>query len=159
ARMRPGKEPAMVQVASVAEPAAGPVRSVPARQATAMPRLSVVIVNYCQWENTAALVGQLRRSAAPRAGGPGVVLVDNPAPRHQLIGKLRRCRGVSLRRWGKNRGFARAANEGCRLSQGDWFLLLNPDISLSADFARGVVKLLDELEPGAGIVGFQLRNG
>ena len=26
-----------------------------------------------------------------------------------------------------NRGFARAVNEGCRLSQGEWFLLLNPD--------------------------------
>jgi len=74
---------------------------------------------------------------------------------------LRRLSHVSLRRWGQNRGFARAVNEGCRLSQGQWFLLLNPDVSLPDDFLDKAVQLAEELEarePRTGIVGFKLRN-
>ena len=126
-----------------------------------MPRLSVVIVNYCQWENTAALVRQLRRSPAMRGGAVEIVIVDNHSPRHKLARQLRRWPGVSLRRWGRNRGFARAVNEGARLSRGDWFLLLNPDMSLSEGFLEGVVALANELsgqDDRAGVVGFRLRN-
>ncbi len=74
---------------------------------------------------------------------------------------LRRLANVSVRRWGANRGFARAVNEGCRLSQGEWFLLLNPDTTLSEGFLDSVLELADQLtacEPRAGIVGFHLRN-
>jgi GT2 family glycosyltransferase len=69
-------------------------------------------------------------------------------------------RGIA-RRWGRNRGFARAVNEGCRLSQGEWLLLLNPDITLPHGFLEEVRILVERLvteEPNAGIVGFQLRN-
>jgi GT2 family glycosyltransferase len=48
------------------------------------------------------------------------------------------------------------------LSQGQWILLLNPDISISTDFLDGVLALTERLaaeEPRAGIIGFELRNG
>src|SRR5262249_54717405 len=73
----------------------------------------------------------------------------------------RRRPGVSLRRWGRNRGYARAVNEGCRLSRGDWLLLLNPDMAVAADFLDGVLAQADRMsaeEPRTGVVGFQLRN-
>ena len=60
-----------------------------------------------------------------------------------------------------NRGFARAVNEGCRLSQGEWLLLLNPDMELAPTFLDGVLALAEQLsaaEPHAGIVGFALQN-
>src|SRR5205823_5398481 len=69
--------------------------------------------------------------------------------------------GVSLRRWRSNHGFARAVNEGCRLSQGDWLLLLNPDTSVPPGFLDSVLDRADDLvthEPSAGIVGFRLAN-
>jgi GT2 family glycosyltransferase len=125
------------------------------------PRLSVVIVNYCQWGNTASLVRQIRAESCARRGQVEVVIVDNHSPRHRLLAKLRRWPGVSLRRWGRNRGFARAVNEGCRLSQGQWFLLLNPDISLAPNFVQGALDLAAEFEahdPRAGIIGFHLHN-
>jgi N-acetylglucosaminyl-diphospho-decaprenol L-rhamnosyltransferase len=125
------------------------------------PRLSVVIVNYHQWENTAALVRQLRSSRLMRSFEGEILIVDNHSPRHPLARQLRRCAGVSLRRWGRNRGFARAVNEGCRLSQGEWVLLLNPDMSLPEGFLDQVVALTDVLtitEPRTGILGFGLRN-
>jgi len=121
----------------------------------------VVIVNYRQWENTARLVGQLLATAPARRGATEVVVVDNHSPPHRVLSQLRRRSGVSLRRWGRNRGFARAVNEGCRLSRGDWFLLLNPDVTVPEGFLEGALAVADELtagEPRAGIVGFQLRN-
>jgi GT2 family glycosyltransferase len=79
-----------------------------------------------------------------------------------VIPRLRRLAGVSLRRWRRNRGFARAVNEGCRLSQGDWLLLLNPDMTLAPDFLDEVLARAQRLaasQPGVGVVGFRLANG
>jgi N-acetylglucosaminyl-diphospho-decaprenol L-rhamnosyltransferase len=122
----------------------------------------VVIVNYRQWENTAALARQLGRSACLRRERAEVVIVDNHSPPHPLARRLRQLPGVSLRRWGRNRGFASGVNEGWRLSRGRWLLLLNPDVSVPAGFLDAALTLarrLDRQEPGAGIVGFALRNG
>jgi GT2 family glycosyltransferase len=121
----------------------------------------VVIVNYCQWPDTAGLVRQLLAAPAVRGGEAEVVIVDNHSPPHPVAARLRRWPGVSLRRWPRNRGFARAVNEGCRLSRGQWLLLLNPDVSVAPDFLDRVVALTDQLthaQPRAGIVGLQLYN-
>src|SRR5262249_20483203 len=107
---------------------AAPPRRRP-RARAAVPSLSVVLVNYHQWRLTAGVIAQLRRSHSFRKGGSEVVVVDNHSPPHQLLPRLRRLEGVSLRRWGRNRGFAFAVNEGVRLGRGDWLLLLNPDVS------------------------------
>jgi GT2 family glycosyltransferase len=130
-------------------------------QQLGLPRLSIVIVNYRQWGRTARLVRALLASACVRRGEAEIVIVDNDSPAHPALKRLRRLPQVSVRRWGRNRGFAQAVNEGCRLSQGDWFLLLNPDITPSEGFLDGVLALADQLaaaEPHAGIVGFHLRN-
>jgi GT2 family glycosyltransferase len=124
-------------------------------------RLSVVIVNYRQWHETGALIRQLRAARCARWGRAEVVIIDNHSPPHPLRSRLRRLAGVSLRRWDRNRGFARAANEGCRLSRGEWCMLLNPDVSVPPDFLDQVLAVVDQLvahDPRAGIVGFQLRN-
>jgi GT2 family glycosyltransferase len=127
----------------------------------ALPRLSVVVVNYRSWDDTAQLVRQLRRSPALREGEAEIVVVDNHSPPHPVARRLRRLSGVSLRRWRSNRGFARAVNEGCRLGQGEWLLLLNPDVTLDAAFLDAALARVDRLaeeEPGLGIVGFRLLN-
>jgi N-acetylglucosaminyl-diphospho-decaprenol L-rhamnosyltransferase len=131
------------------------------RSSLQSPRLSVIIVNYRLWEETGKLVRELAASPCTRNGEAEVVVVDNHSPLHPLARRLRRWSGVSLRRWGKNRGFAWAVNEGSRLCRGDWLLLLNPDISVSRPFLEQVLRLIGRLEGGparAGIVGFQLRN-
>jgi N-acetylglucosaminyl-diphospho-decaprenol L-rhamnosyltransferase len=148
----------LVQVPSVALPHFTSDRWVEPKQP---PRLSVVIVNYHQWGETADLVRQLGRSTCLSAGRAEVVVVDNHSPTNPIAGWLRRRRGVSLRRWRRNRGFARGVNEGCRLSQGNWFLFLNADMTVREGFLDGVLALSQHLEnenPRAGIVGFQLRN-
>lgn len=137
---------------------AAPDRETPAPLKTRVPRLSVVIVNYRQWDKTEDLVRTLQDSACIRDGSAEIVIVDNHSPKHPIMKRLRRLPSVSLRRWSANRGFARAVNEGCRLSQGEFFLILNPDTTPTEGFLDGVVAMLDRLEPNAGIVGFHLRN-
>ncbi|MCI0742310.1 MAG: glycosyltransferase family 2 protein [Gemmataceae bacterium] len=138
-----------------------PQRRAPATALLETPRLSILVVNYRQWEKTYELVRQLLSSHALRSGAAEVIVVDNHSPGHPLAKKLKKLPGVSVRRWHKNQGFAKAVNEGCRLSRGDWFLLLNPDMTLTEGFLDGVLGLADRLEatdPKAGIVGFHLRN-
>ncbi len=128
------------------------------RRACERPRLSVVLVNYWNWDDIARLVRQLRASSAVARGEAEIVVVDNHSPPHRLIPRLRRAPGVSLRRWKSNRGFARAVNEGSRLSQGDWLLLLNPDTTVPAGFLDDVLARADSLAPRAGVVGFRLHD-
>jgi GT2 family glycosyltransferase len=121
----------------------------------------VIIVNYCLWEDTAKLVRELLAAPCTQRGEVEIVVVDNHSPSHPLAQRLRRSSSVSLRRWGRNRGFAQAVNEGCRLSRGQWLLLLNPDISLGPNFLDGVLALTQRLpveDPRAGVIGFNLRN-
>jgi GT2 family glycosyltransferase len=146
-------------------PAVAPATVAPrVAQTLATPRLSVVVVNYRHWQETAQLVEQMRATPAMRCGAAEVVIVDNCSPWHPVVRRLRRMEGVSLRRWRHNRGFARAVNEGCRLSSGDWLLLLNPDMTLPPDFLDCALQRAEELlgkDEAAGIIGFGLcdRDG
>jgi GT2 family glycosyltransferase len=145
------------------ESLAGPAVRAPTRLASlqASPRLSVVIVNYQHWHDTIRLMQQLRTSTCLRRGEAEIVVVDNSSTAHPFIPRLRRLPGVSLRRWRANRGFARAVNEGCRLSCGEWFLLLNPDMTLAPGFLDDVLPraiALTREDEHTGIVGFHLRN-
>ncbi len=123
--------------------------------------LSVIIVNYCQWRNTAMLTRQLSGGFPLREGSAEVVIIDNSSPTHPLMERLRRAPKVSLRRFARNRGFAYAVNEGCRLGQGEWLLILNPDISVPANFLEQVSDLIGRVHDDiarVGVIGFGLRH-
>lgn len=125
------------------------------------PQLSVVIVNFCQWRNTARLTRQLRRSEAVRRGAAEVVIVDNHSPSHRFASRLRRMSGVSVVRNGRNAGFAKAVNRGSHLSRGEWVLLLNPDVTVPDGFLDEVLDAAQRWparDANAGVIGFQLRH-
>src|SRR5205085_11305847 len=122
-----------------------PVARTARRIAVATPQLSVVIVNYRQWGNTARLTRQLLAAESARCGIAEVVIVDNCSPAHFVRKSLRRTPGVSVRCFRQNRGFARGVNEACRLSRGDWFLLLNPDVALESGFLDSVLELAERV--------------
>jgi GT2 family glycosyltransferase len=128
---------------------------------TPAPLVSVVIVNFRQWENTVALTHQLDAADCMRAGQAEVVLIDNDPDPHPLRRCVRGWAGVSLRCFNRNRGFARAVNEGCRRARGQWLLLLNPDVRVPEEFLDRVLEAAERLaaaDPRVGIVGFQLRH-
>ena len=141
-------------------PQRAPARPTPRPRAPG-PRVSAVVINFCQWRNTDALTRQLLDADAIDHGTAEVVVVDNDSPPDPALGRLRRTPGVALKRFDRNTGFARAANEGCRLAKGDWILLLNPDTAVPEGFLDQLAALcraLDQEEPRAGVVGLSLRH-
>ena len=141
-------------------PQRAPARPTP-RLRGAGPRVSAVVINFCQWRNTDALTRQLLDADAIDHGAAEIVVVDNDSPPDPVLGRLRRTPGVSLKRFDRNTGFARAANEGCRLARGDWVLLLNPDTAVSEGFLDqldALCRALDQEESRAGVVGLSLRH-
>lgn len=154
----------------------GPVADAPRRcPAPAVPLLSVVIVNFCQWRNTARLVDQLRRCEAVRTGRAVIVVVDNHSPFHPVVRQLESLSGVVLRRFDRNLGFARAVNRGANLTAarpgrapggsaaavGEWVLLLNPDVTVADGFLDQVLAAACRFaveQPRLGVVGFRMRN-
>lgn len=125
------------------------------------PRLSVVIVNYNGWDDVLRLLKILSRSPEVAAGHCEVIVVDNasegpipselepPPPGARLIARH------------DNGGFAAGVNTGWRAAQGDWLLVLNPDVLPSPDLLARVLERLERAPQGPpcpGIVGFGLRN-
>ena len=136
-------DPAMRSFSKPRETVAPDLRLAPHPEAKPeSPRLSVILVNYKQWEHTERIALRMVASPLVTNGRAEVVIVDNHSGPHRIARQLRRQEGVSVRRWGRNEGFARAVNEGVRLSRGSWILLLNPDMTalpgfLEAAFAAG----------------------
>ena len=131
------------------------------RSSLETPQLSVVIVNFCQWNNTARLTWQLRQSEAVRRGAAEIMIVDNHSPWQPIAKRLRRLSGVSIVRNQGNHGFARAVNRGSRISRGEWVLLLNPDVTVPEGFLDQVLDAAQRwpaIDPRAGVIGFQLRH-
>lgn len=123
--------------------------------------LSVVVVNFRQISATTQLVEQLTRSVAYRDGQAEVVLVDNDADPKPLKNWSKRHRDVRLKSFGCNRGFARAVNEGCAVSGGDWLLLLNPDVGVPDEFLDQVMQQAwrrAQADPRTGVIGFGLDH-
>lgn len=57
----------------------------------------------------------------------------------------------------RNNGYAKANNQGIKLAQGKYILILNPDVIVLPDSIEKLVKFLDQ-NPKAALVGPQLLN-
>ncbi len=129
--------------------------------AAGTPQISVVIVNFCQWRNTARLVHQLQRAEAMRRGAAEITIVDNHSPRSGVARRLARLPGVTVVLSRRNEGFATAVNHGAMQSRGEWVLLLNPDVTVADGFLDAVLESAQRWparDPLAGVIGFQLRH-
>jgi GT2 family glycosyltransferase len=141
-------------------PQRAPVRTAP-RHRSAAPHVSVVVINFCQWRNTDRVTRQLLDADVVSSGTADVIVIDNDSPPDPIQARLRRTQGVSLKQFDRNTGFARAANEGCRLSGGNWILLLNPDTAVPEGFLDQLEALclsLEQEEPQAGVIGLSLLH-
>jgi GT2 family glycosyltransferase len=91
------------------------------------------------------------------AGKLDVIAVDN-ASTDETVSRLegfgRRLRLIRNRR---NRGYARAVNQGIRASRGETIVLLNPDAVPEPGSIRGLTEYLS-VNPVVGLVGGELVN-
>jgi GT2 family glycosyltransferase len=131
------------------------------KQSPRIPVLSIVIVNYRSWRYANRLMQSLLAVPEVHAGQVEITLIDNAAVRSAARVSLRKQPGVSVRAFRQNRGFARGVNEGCRLSRGEWCLILNPDTTIPSDFVSSALALIAQWSqmPKAGIVGIRLCDG
>ncbi|MCS6978253.1 MAG: glycosyltransferase family 2 protein [Gemmatales bacterium] len=132
--------------------------------AVSSPLLSVIIVNYRRWQETAALVEQLTTTDAYFRDSIEIIVVDNASPPHPLEAQIKSHKAVIYQRLPCNRGFSAGVNAGFNRSHGDWVLVLNPDLIVCPGFidltCSAAIELEDEPVENqpVGVVGFQLRN-
>ncbi|MCX7606791.1 MAG: glycosyltransferase family 2 protein [Bacteroidia bacterium] len=121
-----------------------------------MIQLSVIIVSY----NVKYFLRQCLQSVARAMEGLSVEVwvVDNAS----IDGSVEMVREEFP--WVKvianpvNLGFAKANNQGIRLSQGQYVLLLNPDTIVQEDTFREVLRFMND-HPEAGAVGVKIIDG
>lgn len=117
--------------------------------------VSIIIVTY----NSAEHIGRCLLSVFDQPFRDlEVIVIDNRSEDEtpQIL-KAWQKKGVRVVFNPENVGFARACNQGIRLSSGDTILLLNPD-TVVLDNAIGRCQDFLMSTPDAGIVGCQIRN-
>lgn len=140
-------------------------RPAAAPPALRLPLISVVIVNYRRWDETAALVDQLLQPRHIHRFDIEVLVVDNDSQPDPLEHDLQARRQVKVIRLPRNVGFSAGVNAGYQASRGDWVLVLNPDVVVCPGFVDllcGAARDLRDdasLQSPIGVVGFQLENG
>jgi GT2 family glycosyltransferase len=136
-------------------------RPAAAPPALRIPLISIVIVNYRRWDETAALVDQLLQPRHIHRFDIEVIVVDNDSQPDPLEAERQEVKVVRLPR---NVGFSAGVNAGYAASRGDWVLVLNPDVVVCTGFVdllSGAARDLREdasLGAPVGIVGFHLQN-
>src|SRR6266498_3307869 len=89
--LHPGKELALSATPVITTPIAyAPGSPAAIEPKSSTPRLSIVIVNYRQWEQTEELVRHLQATPALKRGDAEIVIVDNHSPAHPIAKRLRR---------------------------------------------------------------------
>lgn len=118
-----------------------------------MVKLSIVIVSY----NVKYYLEQCLESVVRSACGINteVIVVDNNSSDGSVEYLTPRFRDVLFIQNKDNVGFARANNQGIRISKGEYVMLLNPDTILGENVLCDCVKFMDE-HPQAGATGVRM---
>lgn len=118
-------------------------------------KLSVVIVNYNVKHYLEQCLYSLYRSSEDWQ--MEIVVVDNASEDGSETYITERFPRVRYVRNDSNQGFACACNQGIRLSQAEYVLLLNPDTVLAEDTLDRVIEFMDT-HPEAGAAGVKMLN-
>ena len=111
--------------------------------------LSILIVHY----DTPSLLRQCLSSLCAGASDLPfeIIVLDNASPNPDVRQLPAEFPEVQFRFNEENLGFARACNQGIRMGQGKYCMLLNPDAVIDAAGMRGLVDCMEE-HPEVGVV-------
>lgn len=118
-----------------------------------MKDLSIIVVTYK--ENLDVLKACFDSVANSKDVDFELIVIDNAA-NSATQGLLYSYANTKYLRNQENRGFAAAVNQGMKLSQGRYVLLLNPDTSFSEDVLSKMIQRLDQDE-NVGIASCLIR--
>ncbi len=118
--------------------------------------LSVIIVNW----NTKEYLFHCIDSILQKKGSirTEIIVIDNGSRDRSGEEVKRQFPGIHLIENGRNLGFAKAVNQGLRVSSGRYLLLLNPDTQVREGAIENLVSFM-ESHAEAGVAGAQLLNG
>ena len=108
---------------------------------TSLPVLSVVIPSWNTKDHLAACLFALERADLPPAE---IIVVDNASEDGSPEMVAERFPETRLVRNERNEGFAKGSNQGIRLSEGAYVLLLNSDTEVAPDAIRRLLDFLEE---------------
>lgn len=121
------------------------------------PLVSIIILTWNQLEYTKEC---LEAIALHTSGPYELIIVDNGSDDGTVPWLQEQARSdarlrLTLNR--ENRGFAAGCNQGLAMAQGDWLLLLNNDVVVTANWLEGLLEC-HRTNPHAGIVGPLTNN-
>lgn len=118
--------------------------------------VSVIIVNY----NVKHFLEQCLQSVKQATGGmqAEIIVVDNASHDNSVAYLQERFAEVKFVVNSENLGFARACNQGWRLSSGRFVLFLNPDTILPEDCLQQCLQFMDS-HNDAGALGVRMIDG
>ncbi|HIC90266.1 MAG TPA: glycosyltransferase family 2 protein, partial [Anaerolineae bacterium] len=117
--------------------------------------VAVILVNY---NAGAALADCLADVFAQTAQPDQVVVVDNASHDGSLVA-LSEFPEVRLQRNPVNRGFAQALNQGIQMTDGEFVLVLNPDVQLSPNFLAEALAAIRADDCIGSVAGKLLQPG
>ncbi|MFI5132683.1 MAG: glycosyltransferase family 2 protein [Chitinophagales bacterium] len=118
--------------------------------------LSVIIVNY----NVRHFLEQCLYSVQKAINGiqAGIIVIDNCSADNSLEYLKPRFPQVQFLANTENRGFAKACNQGLKLSKGKYVLFLNPDTIVPEDCFLQCINFFKS-HPDAGALGIKMLDG
>lgn len=119
-----------------------------------MPELSIVIVNWNVKEPIAECLSSLATIEAPKIE---VIVVDNASTDGSIQMLQKKFPWVKLIANQDNKGFAKACNQGIKISEGDYILLLNPDTVVPEGALEPLLSFAKD-HPEAGVIGPKILN-
>lgn len=125
-------------------------------EAPARPDLSVVIVNWNTHDVVRGCLESVLAELRPLAAE--VIVVDNASTDGSAGMIAREFPQVRLVANDANRGFAAANNQGMRIAQGSYVLLLNPDTVVLPGAIESTLRYARR-HPEAGVVGCKVMTG
>lgn len=119
-------------------------------------QLSIIIVNY----NVSYFLDQCLHSVkkACRNISTEIIVVDNASRDDSLSMLEENYPDITVIANVDNAGFSKANNQGIKIAQGEWVLLLNPDTVLAEDTLEKCLDFVSD-KPECGGLGIRMING
>lgn len=118
-------------------------------------KLSIIIVNYNDRENTLKLLSSIDKNMHLRE--LEIILIDNASVDGSVEAIKTTRQDIKVIANTVNVGFPKAVNQGIKASSGDYVLLLNPDIEIKDSAIDKLVAFLDEHQD-VGAAGGKILN-
>ncbi len=126
-----------------------------------MDEIGIIIVNWNTKDALANCVQSILQSTCQNFSITKIIIVDNASTDHslKLLSTLPNQKLIHIIKNQKNRGFAKACNQGAKMIKADYLLFLNPDTKLAFDTLDQCFEFLNHKKnKKIGALGVQLYD-